>query len=81
VAVGAPVRIRPLPYDKLPIPPQNRFWCHDGGDLTQHLPSQPVSPDRQASPVGIGELGAPLTQLTSKDAVILHLIRWRLGRS
>jgi hypothetical protein len=40
-----------------------------------------VSPDRQASPVGIGELAAPLTQLTSKDAVILYLIRERLGRS
>ena len=31
--------------------------------------------DRQASPVGVSELEAPLTQLASKDAVLLHQIR------
>ena len=31
--------------------------------------------DRQASPVSVSELEAPLTQLASKDAVLLHQIR------
>lgn len=34
--------------------------------------------DRQASPVGVSELEVPLTQLASKDAVLLHQIRDRL---
>ena len=35
--------------------------------LTQDLPSQPMPADRQASPVGVSEREAPLTQLASKD--------------
>jgi hypothetical protein len=34
-----PVRVRPLPHDELPMPSQNRVWCHDGGDLTQTCPA------------------------------------------
>jgi hypothetical protein len=59
------------------MPPQDRVWCHDGGDL-QDLSSQPVPADRQASQVGIRELDPLLTQLASKDAVLLHQIRERL---
>ena len=34
LAAGALVQIGPLPHNKLPMPPQDRVWCHDGGDLT-----------------------------------------------
>ena len=34
--------------------------------------------DRQASPVGVSEREAPLTQLASKNAVLRHQIRDRL---
>jgi hypothetical protein len=60
------------------MPPQNRVWCHDGGNLTQDLPSQLVPAYRQATPVGIRELEPLLTQLASQDAVLLHQIRERL---
>jgi hypothetical protein len=78
VTTRALARVRPFPHDELPVPPQDRVWRHDGGDLTQDLPSQPMPADRQASPVGVSELEAPLTQLASKDAVLLHQIRDRL---
>jgi hypothetical protein len=42
------------------------------------VPSQPVPADRQPPPVGVSELEALLTQLASKDAVLLHQIRERL---
>jgi hypothetical protein len=48
-------------------------------NLTQDLPSQPMPPDRQPPPVGIGELEPLLTQLASQDAVLLHQIRERLA--
>jgi hypothetical protein len=75
---AAIVRVGPLPNNELPMPPQDRAWCHDGGDLLQDLSSQPVLADRQASPVGISEPDPLLTQLASKDAVLLHQIRERL---
>ena len=46
--------------------------------MTQHLPSQPMPADRQAAPVDVSELEAPLTELASKDAILLHQIRERL---
>jgi hypothetical protein len=74
VPARAGVRVRPLPYDELPMPPSNCVWCHDGGNLTQGLPSQPMSPDRKPSPIGIGELQPLLTQLPSKDPILFHQI-------
>jgi hypothetical protein len=74
VTARALVWVRPLPYDELPMPRLNRVWCHDGGDLTQHLPSQPLSPDRQPSPIGIGERQPLLTQLPPKDPILFHQI-------
>ena len=79
MAAGALVRIGPLPHNKLPMPPQDRVWCHDGGDLKQDLAAQPIPADRQASTVGISKLDPLLTQLASKDAVLLHQIRDRLS--
>jgi hypothetical protein len=78
LATGPLVPVRPLPDDELPMPPQNRVWCHDGGYLTQELPSQPVPPDRQATPVGVSELDPLLTKLAPQDAILLHQIRERL---
>ena len=67
--------VRPLPHDKLPMPPYNGVWCDDGGDLTQDLPSQPLPPDRQPAPIGTGELQSLLTQLPSKDPNFFHHTR------
>src|SRR5258708_24650864 len=64
---SALARVRPLPHDELPVPPQDRVRRHDGRDLTQDLPPQPMPADRQASPVGVCELEAPLTQPAAKD--------------
>jgi hypothetical protein len=60
------------------MPPHDRVWCHDGGYLTQDLSSQPTPADRLATSVGVGELDPLLTQLASKDAVLLHQICDRL---
>ena len=35
MAARALARARPFPHDELPVPPQDRVWRHDGGDLTQ----------------------------------------------
>jgi hypothetical protein len=40
----------------------------------QDLPSQPMPPDRQPSPIGVGELQPPPTQLPSKDTILFNQI-------
>ena len=79
VSVVALVRVRSLPHDELPMPPQDRVRCDDAPDLTQDLPAQPMPTDRQPASIVIGELEPLATQLASKDPIFLHQIRDRLA--
>ena len=45
VSVVAVVRVRPLPHDELPMPPQDRVRCDNRRDLTQDPPTQPMPTD------------------------------------
>jgi hypothetical protein len=85
VTAGALVRIRPLPHDELPMPPQDRVRCDDARDLTQDPPTQPIPKDRQPASIVIGELEPLPTQLASEDPIFFHQIRdrlaWRSWRS
>ena len=65
-----PVRVRPLPRDELPIPPQNRVWRDDRGDLTQPATAQPVPAHGEPTPLGIRQPQTPPTQLTPKDSIL-----------
>jgi hypothetical protein len=79
VSVVALVRVRPLPHDELPMPPQDRVRRDDARDLTQNLPTQPMPTDRQPASIAIGELEPLSMQLASKDPIFLHQIRDRLA--
>ena len=38
-----------LPRDQLPMPPQNRVWCHDRLEFSQHPPPEAACPSRRVS--------------------------------
>jgi hypothetical protein len=79
VPARALVRVRPLPHDELPMPPQDCVRCDDARDLTQYPPTQPMPSDRQPASIVIGELEPLSTQLASKDPIFFHQIRDRLA--
>src|ERR1700674_420743 len=69
-----PLRVRPLPRDQLPMPPENRVWRDDRGDLTQPPTSQPVPADGEPTPLVLAQPKAPATQLTPQDSVLFDQI-------
>ena len=70
--------VRPLPCDELAMPPKQRIGCHNGGNLAQGTPTQPVRSRGQSSPVVIGETQPPPTQLPAQEAVLFDQVGARL---
>jgi hypothetical protein len=50
-----PLRVRPFARDDLPMPPENRVWRDDRGDLTQPATAQSVPVHGEPPPVVIAQ--------------------------
>jgi hypothetical protein len=72
--------VGPFPSNQLTMPPKQRIWRHDRGDLTQRPTAHPDGSHREAPSVVIGQMQAPPTQ-TSQEAVLFDQIGERLPLS
>ena len=68
-----PLRVRPLPRDKLPMPPQNCVGGDDRGDVAQCSASQSVPTHGQPTPFVIGQPQSP-NQLSSEDSILFDQV-------
>src|SRR5215471_21335728 len=69
-ATTRPAGVRPLPGDELTMPPQQRFGCHDRGDLTQRPTAHTEGAYHEAAPFLIGQAQTPRAQLPPEQAVL-----------
>jgi hypothetical protein len=63
------------------MPPQQRIWRHDRGDLAQRPTAHPERSHREPPPIVISEAQAPPTQLPSQEAILFDQIGERLPLS
>jgi hypothetical protein len=68
-----PLRVRPLPRDELPMPPQNRVGGDDRGDVAQCSASQSVPTYGQPTSFIIGQPQSP-THLSSEDSILFDQV-------
>jgi hypothetical protein len=71
---AAPLRIRPLARNQLPMPTENRVGCDNHGDITKAATAQSVSVHRQPTAFHIRQ-SYPAPHVPAQDAVLFDQVR------
>src|SRR5262249_34219103 len=63
-------RVRPLSGNQLAMPPENRVWRHDCGDVPEHPTAQALADDGESSTFIATQPYPSTTQLPLQDAIL-----------
>ena len=61
------------------MPPQQRVWACDHGDVAKDSAAEPVGERGEPAPVSVGQSKAPATQLPAQQAILVNQIGDRIS--
>jgi len=72
VGPGSLGGVRPLHRNQLVVPPKDRVWGHDGGDLGEQAATECMALGCESSTLIISEAKSPIAELLLEHSILLN---------